>query len=165
MNFPQWPACSACRSPNLARPAAADPGPTTCDRLFALGSPRAAAAVLTGANALCLLLVVFGNVTDFATGRQFVRHVLAMDATFHGRALMWGSVTSRVLQDAAYVAVIAWEALSAVVLTAGTFRLAPPRPSRARLCPSAGGDCRPAGGGVWPLGWARRSLPSVGGGA
>ncbi len=105
-----------------ASPAAVSPGgPTVRDRLLELGSPRAAAAVLTGTNALYLLLVVFGNVTDFATNQQFVQHVLAMDTTFRDQDLMWRAVTSPGLQNAAYVAIIAWEALSALVLTAGTF--------------------------------------------
>ncbi|MEV7598910.1 DUF2165 domain-containing protein [Kitasatospora sp. NPDC089797] len=99
---------------------AARPGRPARDRLLALGSLPAAAAVLTGTNALYLLLVVFGNVTDFATNQQFVQHVLAMDTTFHDRQLMWRSVTSPALQNAAYVTIIAWEALSALVLTAGT---------------------------------------------
>ncbi|MFJ9770425.1 DUF2165 domain-containing protein [Kitasatospora sp. NPDC101157] len=105
-----------------ANPAPASPGGRTVrDRLLALGSPRAAAAVLTGTNALYLLLVVFGNVTDFATNQRFVQHVLAMDTTFRDQDLMWRAVTSPGLQNAAYVAIIAWEALSALVLTAGTF--------------------------------------------
>ncbi|MBO1419363.1 DUF2165 domain-containing protein [Streptomyces sp. FH025] len=99
----------------------ASPGPAGRDRLLAFGSLPVAAAVLTGANALYLLLVVFGNVTDFATNQRFVQHVLAMDTTFHDRNLMWRSVTSPGLRNAAYVAIIAWEALSALVLTAGTF--------------------------------------------
>ncbi|MFF4815527.1 DUF2165 domain-containing protein [Kitasatospora sp. NPDC001309] len=98
----------------------ANPGPTLRDRLLAFGSLPAAAAVLTGVNALCQLLVVFGNVTDFATNQHFVQHVLAMDTTFRDRDLMWRSITSPGLQNAAYVAIIAWEALSALALTAGT---------------------------------------------
>ncbi|MGF1431849.1 DUF2165 domain-containing protein [Kitasatospora sp. LaBMicrA B282] len=90
------------------------------DRVLALGTLPVAAAVLTGVNAVYLLLVVFGNVTDFGTNQQFVHHVLAMDTTFHDRSLMWRSVTSTTAQDTAYVAIIAWEALSALVLTAGT---------------------------------------------
>ncbi|MFE4514455.1 DUF2165 domain-containing protein [Kitasatospora sp. NPDC056783] len=98
----------------------ASPRPSTRDRLLALGSLPAAATALTGTNALYLLLVVFGNITDFATNQQFVRHVLAMDTTFRDQDLMWRSITSPALQDAAYVAIIAWEALGALVLTAGT---------------------------------------------
>ncbi|KJS51506.1 membrane protein, partial [Streptomyces rubellomurinus subsp. indigoferus] len=88
--------------------------------MLALGSLPAAAAVLTGLNALYLLLVVFGNVTDFATNQHFVQHVLAMDTTFRDAHLMWRSITSPALQNTPYVSIIAWEAPSAPVLTAGT---------------------------------------------
>ncbi|MEU2563869.1 DUF2165 domain-containing protein [Streptomyces longispororuber] len=87
---------------------------------LALGAPAVAAAVLTGVVALYIALVAFGNLTDFDTNRQFVRHVLAMDTTFKDENLMWRAVESRALQDAAYVAIIAWETLAALVLIAGT---------------------------------------------
>ncbi|PBC86333.1 MULTISPECIES: DUF2165 domain-containing protein [unclassified Streptomyces] len=79
-----------------------------------------AAAVLTGTVALYISLVAFGNITDFGTNRDFVRHVLAMDTTFKDPDLMWRAVSSQVLQDAAYVAIIAWETVTAVVLLAAT---------------------------------------------
>ncbi|MDT0459303.1 DUF2165 domain-containing protein [Streptomyces sp. DSM 41527] len=79
-----------------------------------------AAAVLTGTVALYISLVAFGNITDFGTNRDFVRHVLAMDTTFKDPDLMWRAVSSQVLQDAAYVAIIAWETVAAVVLLAAT---------------------------------------------
>ncbi|MBZ4322646.1 DUF2165 domain-containing protein [Streptomyces huiliensis] len=81
-----------------------------------------AATVLTGTVALLMLLVVFGNITDFDTNRQFVRHVLAMDTTFQDDDLTWRAVTSRPLQDLAYFLIIAWEALTAAVLTLATAR-------------------------------------------
>ncbi|GGV46391.1 DUF2165 domain-containing protein [Streptomyces spectabilis] len=86
----------------------------------ALGTPAVAAAVLTGVVALYISLVAFGNITDFDSNQQFVRHVLAMDTTFKDEDLMWRAVESRALQDAAYVAIIAWETLAALVLIAGT---------------------------------------------
>ncbi|MCK7625663.1 DUF2165 domain-containing protein [Streptomyces sp. RS10V-4] len=79
-----------------------------------------AAVVLTGTVALYMALVAFGNLTDFGTNREYVRHVLAMDTTFRDPDLMWRAVTSRTLQDAAYVAVIAWESVAALVLVAAT---------------------------------------------
>lgn len=79
------------------------------------------ATLLTGTVALYIALVAFGNITDFGTNQQFVRHVLAMDDTFEDDDLMWRAVTSKGLQDAAYVAIIAWETVAAVVLAAGTW--------------------------------------------
>ncbi|MGD3109151.1 DUF2165 domain-containing protein [Streptomyces sp. YGL11-2] len=79
-----------------------------------------AAAVLTGTVALYVALVAFGNITDFGTNQQYVRHVLAMDTTFHDPHLMWRAITSHTLQDAAYVAIIAWESVAALALLAAT---------------------------------------------
>lgn len=79
-----------------------------------------AATVLTGTVALYIALVAFGNITDFGTNRDFVRHVLAMDTTFHDPDLMWHAITSPALQDAAYVGIIAWETAAAVVLVVAT---------------------------------------------
>ncbi|GGT24392.1 DUF2165 domain-containing protein [Streptomyces chromofuscus] len=80
-----------------------------------------AAAALTGTVALYMALVAFGNITDFGTNQDFVRHVLAMDTTFKDEDLMWRAVTDTALQDAAYVAIIAWETVAALVLVAGTW--------------------------------------------
>ncbi|MFI9547011.1 DUF2165 domain-containing protein [Streptomyces sp. NPDC052016] len=79
------------------------------------------ATLLTATVALYTTLVAFGNITDFGTNQQFVRHVLAMDTTFKDDDLMWRAVTSKGLQDAAYVAIIAWETVAALVLLAGTW--------------------------------------------
>ncbi|MFJ9848374.1 DUF2165 domain-containing protein [Streptomyces sp. NPDC101150] len=87
------------------------------------GTSRAlplAATVLTGTVALYMALVAFGNITDFDTNRQFVRHVLAMDTTFQDRQLMWRAITSGSVQDAAYLAIIAWETVAAAVLVLAT---------------------------------------------
>ncbi|GAA1993807.1 DUF2165 domain-containing protein [Kitasatospora viridis] len=89
-------------------------------RLLALGTLPVAATALTATVAVYLLLVVFGNITDFGTNQKFVQHVLAMDTTFRDKHLMWRAITSTALQNTAYVAIIAWEALSALVLTAAT---------------------------------------------
>ncbi|GHE00453.1 DUF2165 domain-containing protein [Streptomyces alanosinicus] len=91
-----------------------------------------AAGVLTGILALYIALVAFGNITDFGTNQQFVRHVLAMDTTFKDDSLMWRAITSTALQDTAYVLIIAWETLSALVLIWGTYLWARRRGDLAR---------------------------------
>ncbi|MFC5718606.1 DUF2165 domain-containing protein [Streptomyces gamaensis] len=88
----------------------------------ALGSLPFAAAALTATAALYIALVAFGNITDFDTNREFVRHVLAMDTTFRDKDLMWRAITDRTVQDAVYVAIIAWETVTALVLIAATVR-------------------------------------------
>ncbi len=89
--------------------------------LLSLGTPPVAATVLTGIVAVYMALVAFGNITDFDTNRQCVRHVLAMDTTFEDPDLMWRAIESTALQDAAYVAIIVWETLTALVLLAATW--------------------------------------------
>ncbi|MFE0190159.1 DUF2165 domain-containing protein [Streptomyces sp. NPDC059008] len=95
-------------------------GSTTTTRKASRTGLPLAAAVLTGTVALYIALVAFGNITDFGTNQQFVRHVLAMDTTFKDPDLMWRAITSHPLQDAAYVAIIVWETLAALVLIAAT---------------------------------------------
>jgi predicted small integral membrane protein len=85
------------------------------------GTLSLAATLLTATVALYMALVAFGNITDFGTNQQFVRHVLAMDTTFKDEDLMWRAITSRGLQDAAYVAIIVWETAAALVLIYGSW--------------------------------------------
>ncbi|WP_030668704.1 DUF2165 domain-containing protein [Streptomyces cellulosae] len=99
-------------------------------------TPRSAlslgATLLTATVALYMALVAFGNITDFGTNQQFVRHVLAMDTTFKDDDLMWRAITSKGLQDAAYIAIIVWETLAALVLVYGTWLWARHDQDRAR---------------------------------
>ncbi|WP_405645292.1 DUF2165 domain-containing protein [Streptomyces sp. NBC_00019] len=92
---------------------------------MATTSPRSAlhlaGTLLTATVALYMILVAFGNITDFGTNQAFVQHVLAMDTTFKDDDLMWRAVTSEGLQDAAYVAIIVWEVIAALVLVYGTW--------------------------------------------
>lgn len=85
-------------------------------RCTGAGGPAVAAAVLTAVLALYVALVALGNVTDFDTNREYVRHVLSMDTTFRDPDLMWRAVTSPALQDIVYLTIIAWQVLSTAVL-------------------------------------------------
>ncbi|MET9509655.1 DUF2165 domain-containing protein [Streptomyces flavidovirens] len=80
----------------------------------------AAATALVGTVALYMALVAFGNITDFGTNQEFVRHVLAMDTTFKDEDLMWRSIDSARVQDIAYIAIIGWETVAALVLIVAT---------------------------------------------
>ncbi|MGW7386460.1 DUF2165 domain-containing protein [Streptomyces sp. NPDC054794] len=93
---------------------------------------RLSAALLTATVALYISLVALGNITDFGTNQQFVQHVLAMDTTFKDDDLMWRAITSKGLQDAAYVGIIVWETVAALVLIAGTWFWARREQDRAR---------------------------------
>ncbi|OEJ62128.1 hypothetical protein BGM19_32970 [Streptomyces agglomeratus] len=81
-----------------------------------------AATALVATVALYMALVAFGNITDFGTNQQFVRHVLAMDTTFKDEDLMWRSIDSATVQDIAYIAIIGWETVAALVLTVAAFQ-------------------------------------------
>ncbi len=98
--------------------------------------PRSAlhltATLLTASVALYIALVAFGNITDFGTNQAFVQHVLAMDTTFKDDDLMWRAITSKGLQNTAYVAIIVWETLAALVLIYGTWLWARRDYTRAR---------------------------------
>lgn len=68
-------------------------------------------------------LVAFGNITDYGTNWQFVRHVMSMDTTFQNPDLMWRAVTDPRFQHAAYGLIITWQVLTALVLWVGVIRL------------------------------------------
>jgi predicted small integral membrane protein len=76
-------------------------------------------AVLTAISAVHIGLVAFGNLTDYDTNYAFVQHVFAMDTTFKSPRMMWRAITSPGLVTTAYVLIIAWETLTALVLIAG----------------------------------------------
>jgi predicted small integral membrane protein len=78
---------------------------------------------LVAALGLYLLLVVFNNLTDYGSNYAFVQHVLAMDTTFKGNAGMWRAIHSEPIYHAFYASVIAWEAVTCVLLFAGALRL------------------------------------------
>ena len=50
--------------------------------------------VMVGSLALFAGLVTFDNLTDYETNYAFVRHVLSMDTTLPGNALMHRSIAS-----------------------------------------------------------------------
>ncbi|WP_034292691.1 DUF2165 family protein [Herbaspirillum sp. RV1423] len=78
---------------------------------------------------LCLSLAAFAflvtvnNVTDYQSNYAFVRHVLSMDTTFPGNALMYRAITEEALWHAAYWLIIAGEAATCLALLAGTLQL------------------------------------------
>lgn len=109
----------------------ANAAPTTGkepSKFLSLGTLPVATTVIVAINALYILLVAIGNITDFGTNKEFVQHVLAMDTTNFGGEpgqgldpdVMWRAVTNPTLQTIGYIGVIIWESLAAVVLVAAT---------------------------------------------
>jgi predicted small integral membrane protein len=79
-------------------------------------------ALLAGV-ALYYTLVVLGNLTDFGTNYEFVRHVLMMDSTIPGNHEMWRAVQSPGLHLAFYCSIITWEAATMGLLCWGLVAL------------------------------------------
>ncbi|MBB5807447.1 putative small integral membrane protein [Saccharothrix ecbatanensis] len=84
-----------------------------------MGSPQAAITALTGITALYMSFVAFGNITDYDTNHAFVQHVFAMDTTFGSPNTAWRAITNPTLVTIAYLMIIAWETVTALVLLAG----------------------------------------------
>lgn len=92
-----------------------------------LGILPFAAGCLVIVNALYIFLVALGNITDYDTNFAFVQHVLSMDTTNFGGDpgkdldpdVMWRAITDPVIWNIAYIGVIVWESLTAIVLIVG----------------------------------------------
>jgi predicted small integral membrane protein len=103
-----------------------DASPTPVRRWWLIGALPFAAGCLVLVNALYIFLVALGNITDYPTNFAFVQHVLSMDTTnFGGKPgqdldpdVMWRAITSPVIWNIAYIGVIVWESLTAIVLIA-----------------------------------------------
>ncbi|WP_020522597.1 DUF2165 domain-containing protein [Catelliglobosispora koreensis] len=92
------------------------------ERLARLGTLRTAVIVLTAITALYYLLVAFGNVTDYRTNFDFVDNVFDMGTTFDDEHLMWRRIRNNGLVSIAYIGVIIWEGLIALVLLCALFK-------------------------------------------
>ena len=84
---------------------------------------RYAKIVMVVCLAIFCLIVVFTNLTDYGTNFLFVKHVLSMDTTFAGNALMYRSVTSPTLWNAAYLFIIAGEGITGILFLVAAIRL------------------------------------------
>ena len=79
---------------------------------------------MVASTALFALLVAFNNVVDYGSNYEFVRHVLSMDATFPGNALMARAITSPAAWNGAFWTIILLESTTGVVLALAAVRLA-----------------------------------------
>ena len=85
---------------------------------------RLSKIVMTGGIGFWAFLVVLGNVTDYDSNWAFVQHVMAMDTIFPDSQLKWRAITDPTLQMAAYLAIIATEALTCLAFLAATWVMA-----------------------------------------
>ena len=84
---------------------------------------RLSRIALVGTVAVFFALVALGNITDYPSNFAFVQHVLAMDTTFKSPNLMWRAINAPWVHHVAYLAIIAWEVLTALLLAMGALRL------------------------------------------
>ncbi len=75
------------------------------------------------AIALFASLVAFGNMTDYASNFEFVRHVLLMDTIFPTATIRYRAIESPALHHAAYIFIIALEVLTALLCWVGVYHL------------------------------------------
>lgn len=68
-------------------------------------------------------VVTFNNVVDYRSNFLFVQHVLSMDTTFPGNALMTRAITSQPIWHACYWLIIAAEGATCLLLLGGTYGL------------------------------------------
>ncbi|GEO98124.1 membrane protein [Methylobacterium haplocladii] len=86
---------------------------------------RASKLLLVAGIALTCSLVVTGNVVDPAVNRDFVRHVLSMDTVEPGSAIRGRAITDPGLQQAAFMLIVASEALVAGLCWIGAALMVP----------------------------------------
>src|SRR5262245_42254078 len=84
---------------------------------------RISKSVLTLLLAIFALLVGIDNIIDYQTNFAFVRHVLSMDTTFPGNALLWRAITSEWVHHVAYAGIIASELAVGLLCAVGAWRL------------------------------------------
>lgn len=65
------------------------------------------------------LFVFLGNLMDYDSNYQFVKHVLSMDTTFEGNALMWRAITEPWVWTVGYIGIIVAEGVFAALALYG----------------------------------------------
>lgn len=92
--------------------------------LWSLGTLPVACTVIVAINGLYIFLVAIGNIFDYDTNKEFVQHVLAMDTINFGAGqgvdidpdVAWRAIENPTFHTVAYIGVIIWESLTALVL-------------------------------------------------
>ena len=84
---------------------------------------RLTKVALIASLAAYALIVSFDNIADYDSNYEFVRHVLSMDTTFPGNALMHRAITDKNVWTAAYALIIAAEGLTGLLLAIGALVL------------------------------------------
>lgn len=80
---------------------------------------RMGAVLATWGCGLLSLVIAFGNITDYGTNFEFVRHVLMMDTLFPGSKVTYRALPQPAMHHLAYIVIIATESLMAFFLIRG----------------------------------------------
>ena len=80
---------------------------------------RLAKIVLSLTLAAFALVVAYDNLIDYGSNFAFVRHVLSMDTTFPGNALLDRAITQPWMWHVGYLLIIAGEAATGLLLLVG----------------------------------------------
>ncbi|MEI7582711.1 DUF2165 domain-containing protein [Runella sp.] len=84
---------------------------------------RLAKAISVAAIGLMLLLIVFGNTTDYYANYRFVEHVMKMDTIFPDSHVQYRSINHSFLFHAGYVFIIFMQTLMAYCCIKGSWLL------------------------------------------
>src|SRR6476646_4964245 len=84
---------------------------------------RLAKVAIIASLAAYAFIVAYDNIIDYQSNYEFVRHVLSMDTTFPGNALMHRAITNENIWRIAYALIIATEGSTALLLVVGALVL------------------------------------------
>lgn len=116
---------------------------------------RVTKVFMTAALAAFAFVVAYDNVVDYSSNYLFVQHVLSMDTTFPGNALMHRAIVNEGIWRFAYAAIIAGEGLTSLLFALGAIAMlvalgAPDRFARAKVWVVAGAG---VGFAIWFFGF------------
>lgn len=77
--------------------------------------------LLVSLMAIFAFLVALNNITDYNSNFMFVQHVLSMDTTFEGNALMWRSLEANWVHHLGYWLIIITESAVSILCFAGAY--------------------------------------------
>jgi len=84
---------------------------------------RLAKILLSLMLAAFAFIVTYDNIVDYDSNFLFVQHVLSMDTTFPGNALMDRAITNRAIWHTSYWLIIAAEGATCLLLLGGSYAL------------------------------------------
>jgi predicted small integral membrane protein len=93
--------------------------------------------IVTFTVAFMFSFIAFNNITDYHTNLEWIQGILDMQ-TISSKHLQWRAITNPTLQHVAYLSVIAWEVLTAIVCWVGTFRMLRANDKKGKLIATAG---------------------------